>query len=332
MKSTLTLWSKKFNTYLYEKEGQVNADIMKFIEITIRHQKLLYRLGYKPSTFEEIENYLQQESELTGLDLNISQRSLQRDIQIISELYHINIVCDKASGKYSITEKSDINGPRLLQHLDILMALTASASFPDYISIEPRAGDTKFLNPILRAIKRQLQISFKHRKNYITPEKTRTLAPYMLKEHDRRWYVFGMDMDKNEIRIFSLDRICDLTLTPFRFEIPNELSPKSYFEHIYGTELTNKEPILSIEITTTTFQGNYLKSVPLHETQKLISENDNSVTFSFRLIPKHNFIMKLIAFGENLVAVEPKPLRDKICIQVNALKRNLEKDNYLKTL
>ena len=332
MKSTFSLWSIKFQTYLYEEEVQFNANNMKFIEISTRHQKLLYRLGYKPSSFEEIEDYLQQESELTGLDLNISQRSLQRDIQIICELYHINISCDKASGKYSIPEQSDTNGPRLLQHLDILMALTASASFPDYISIEQRVGDTKFLNPILRAIKRQLKISFKHRKNYITPEITRTLAPYMLKEHDSRWYVFGMDTDKNEIRIFSLDRISDLTLTANRFEISNERSPKSYFEHIYGTELTNKEPILSTEVTTTAFQANYLKSVPLHPTQKLISENDDSVTFSFRLIPKHNFIMKLIAFGENLITVEPKPLRDKICIQVNALKKNLEKNNYFKTL
>ena len=84
------------------------------------------------------------------------------------------------------------------------------------------------------------------------------------------------------------------------------------FKNSFGIISPNNEPPITIELTFNSFQAKYLKSLPLHHSQKIIKENEKQVVFSLFLVPTYDFIMEILSFGAELIYVEPKMLRDKI--------------------
>lgn len=330
MTTFLSKWSERYQAYNYEEFNQINEyeTSMKVDIIIIRLHKIISYLRTRPRTFDEINNSLDLDSESSDMDLRISHRSFQRDIINIRSIYGIDIIFDESLKKYKIDKDDALKNipSRILNHLDVLMALTSKNALPEYILIQKHfEKDTNFLVPILKAINEVKTITFLHQKNYDEEAKLRTLNPYGLKEHDQRWYVFGHDIDKKGFRIFSLDRINNLEVTDITFEKPESID--DFFKYTYGVEVAIDEKPTTIKITLKAFQANFLKNLPIHHSQKIISENDNLTTFEFILVPKHNFIMKLLSYGSDLLNVEPVFLRNIILEKAKKLSNNL-KNNF----
>jgi hypothetical protein len=66
----------------------------------------------------------------------------------------------------------------------------------------------------------------------------------------------------------------DLEISKKKFTYPADLIPNDYFKNCFGVitseEADPEEIILSFE----PLQGKYVKSYPLHESQKIIEDND----------------------------------------------------------
>ncbi len=327
MESIFNKWSERLSEFLYTEEGLSNIkDQMRFEEITIRQQKIVQCLRSGPKAFDEIQSYLDGQSSILDKDLRLSLRTFQRDIRNIEAIYHIIIAYNSSTAKYEIQE--DLNPKRPIQamlgHLDILMILSASKMLPDHILLqEKNETSTKHLFLALEAIRSRKEIEFIHRKYHLERPQKRRLRPYGVKEHDQRWYLFGQDIDKDGFRIFGLDRVTEMKILNATFG-PQPENVGHYFQHAYGAEPSFDETPDPIEITLTNFQAAYLKTAPLHPSQKLIKETDTGTTFGFLLVPKHNFIMKMISFGGHLLEVEPPSLRGRILEQLNELTRNLK--------
>lgn len=329
MKGLFAKWSAKFGEHLYTESNKINEyeGIMTVDTIIIRLHKIIGYLRSRPRTYEEISNLLDIDSEATARDLRISKRSLQRDIQNIRTIYGIDIKFNEAIKKYKLAEDVSTNHSptRILGHLDILMALTSKNTLPNTIILqEHQDTGTGQLAPILEAIYKGLNITFLHTNISTGDVKSRKLNPYGLKEHDQRWYVFGYDLDKKSFRLFSLDRISHLELTDIAFEKPENIA--DFFKYAYGVEVALEEKPSLIQITVTNHQAQFLKALPIHHSQKIIFESDSLTTFEFLLVPKHNFIMKLLSFGSDLLNVEPKLLRESLILRTIKILENLKHD------
>jgi hypothetical protein len=46
------------------------------------------------------------------------------------------------------------------------------------------------------------------------------------------------------------------------------------------------------------YQGKYIKSLPLHESQQTISDSENELQIKLKLYITHDFIMELLSYGE----------------------------------
>ena len=75
---------------------------MSVHETQLRQLLLISKLRIRPRSFEEIESFLELESEITGYNLLVSQRTFQRDIQQIASLYNIEIKNDRSRNVYEI--------------------------------------------------------------------------------------------------------------------------------------------------------------------------------------------------------------------------------------
>jgi predicted DNA-binding transcriptional regulator YafY len=59
-------------------------------------------------------------------------------------------------------------------------------------------------------------------------------------------------------------------------------------------------------------QGNYIKSFPLHSSQKIITDTQEKLVIQLLLHPTNDFTMELMRFGAEVKVIEPEVLRNTI--------------------
>lgn len=297
---------------------------MSLIETFTRHRIIIQTLRSKSSTFEELKNKLNRESEITGGNYDISIRTFQRDLHDISELYSIDIEYNKSGKHYEIVySMADDYSERLFEAFDIFQALKTREDFSPYIQFDTRKpAGTGYLADLLVAVKEKKQIRMSYRKFWTGEHELRVIEPYLLKEFRRRWYVFAFDLKARDFRVFGLDRIKNLLETGLRFQFPQSIAPRDYFTEVFGIIGSSEDfPVHDIilafrknpnDTQDIPNQGEYLKTMPLHPSQEILKDTGNEIMVKVRLKPNWEFMMELLSYGEYIEVLEPASLRTKI--------------------
>ncbi len=58
----------------------------------------------------------------------------------------------------------------------------------------------------------------------------------------------------------------------------------------------------------------------MHYTQEIVIDNDEEFKIKLKLHIKHEFLMELRSFGDNLKVIEPKRLRQRLVDNANKVK------------
>ena len=310
----------------YLAEEGLNRTKLNTSEISIRQQLILNKLRKGNYTFEEILSYLELESEVQSLDLILSKRTLQRDLKIIYSVYGVEIKYDRTIGKYRIiNDDQSILQQRLLEAVDLYNALSLKDKVSDKLIFEQRNPQgTEHLVSILKAINDKKQIAFDYQKYWEDEVKHRIIEPRALKEYKQRWYAIGIDIEKSEPRIFGLDRIKNLEITTvdFKFE---KIDVEEMFKNSFGIISPNNDKPINIELTFTSLQAKYIKSLPLHHSQKIVREDANQVVFSLFIVSTHDFKMELMSYGSSVLNIKPERLKNEI---INDYKNALKQLKY----
>lgn len=175
----------------------------------------------------------------------------------------------------------------------------------------------EFLNLILNAIKEHKTISFSYRKFDSSAAKEHTLAPYVLKEYRNRWYVTGRSNDT--IVTFGLDRILSLNINKEIFAPDPEFNINDYFKYSFGISVSNNLKPEEIILQFTSTQGAYIKSQPLHATQKILKEHTDFVQVSIRVIPSFELRSQLLSYGSSVRVLEPLWLQEEIVAEARRI-------------
>lgn len=276
-----------------------------------RHLLIIKRLKSTPSTFEELHNYLLTQQELTGDNFDISQRTFQRDIKEIDSIYGIEIKHNKKEGWYEITDEIEEKPfERIIEAFETLSALNFSNQVSTKLILEKRANKgTEHMHGLLYAIENNFEIIIKHQSYWKEEPEVRKLQPIAIKESNNRWYLICFDTVKKDFRNFGLDRIQNLEITSLKFKPVNH-NTTTYYQHAFGIE--TYEPVTKIVLNFNSFQAQYIKSLPLHLSQKMIFEDANNSKFEYFMHPTNDFIMEIMKYGENVIVEEPIALRENV--------------------
>ncbi len=278
-------------------------------EAITRYALIVKKLEKRACTFTELYDYLQKQSELREYNFTISKRTFQRDVEEIRSILNKDIQYDFSKKVYYIAEGgSDAMQDRLLEAFDTFNALNLVADVSQYIQFEQRRpqGMEHFYD-ILYAIKHGFIIRFNYYKYWDQVVTERTVEPYLLKESRSRWYVVSKDNKDNAIKTFGLDRVSDLEITKIKKHTSNDFNAENMFSDCFG--IINSEHTLPqrISLLFSKVQGQYIKSYPLHHSQKVV-ENEHEIVIELYLKITHDFIMELLSFGEHLKVLKPKQL------------------------
>jgi predicted DNA-binding transcriptional regulator YafY len=283
-------------------------------EIIARYNLIIKKLRRGPCTFNELSSYLEIESEIQSYDFQIAKRTFKRDRDDICSLYGIDIKFDFSKKVYYIDCDEDSEASvRILEAFDTLNALNISDRFSSHIHFEKRKpAGTENLYGLLHAIKNRVQIKFQYQKFWENENSVREVEPYLLKESKNRWYVLAKDMKDGKIKSFGLDRLSELEITSKKFKFPVDENLDSCFKYCFGiispTEELPEDIILSFE----PIQGKYIKSLPLHESQQILVDNETELRIGLKLFITHDFVMEILSYGHFVKVIQPFSLVDEI--------------------
>lgn len=286
-----------------------------------RYSLIIQKLEMKPSTFDEIEQHLLNSFEFQDAGIkNYSIRTMQRDVKQISQLFSMEIKCDrKRENRYYIASKPELEqdeyNKKLLESFHVSNAVNMHPEFAEHLFFETRKpmGLEHFYN-LYFAIRNKRVIKFEHYKFKNNEISDRKVYPLALKETKGRWYVLAVDTKDDQIKSFGLDRISYLDVQKGKYKGNFKSKLKEHYKNSFGVIAlgsTNQVPQKTV-IRTTREQGEYIKSYPLHTSQTTVEENDKGFTFELLLYPTYDFMQELLSFGKEIEVLEPRCLIDDI--------------------
>ena len=262
----------------------------------------------------EIIDYLSR----NGCD--ISERTIQRDLEQLGLEFGLHISYSRAKKGYYIAEENKIQLAPFLNFLEIVdtaeiitASLAESHETLKYISFD-KAEQVKgheFLKPLLKALREHKNVAFEYQ-TFTKTEKTRIeVFPYLLKQYMGRWYLIACYINGSKLYLFGLDRILSLEIAAEGFKPDPKTDPRQKFRQMIGISDSNEPPqkvLLSFNPNT----APYIKSLPLHHTQKITVENGRECRVELYIKINRELISNILSFVPAVKVLKPAALAAEI--------------------
>lgn len=149
-----------------------------------------------------------------------------------------------------------------------------------------------------------------------------TLHPYFLKEYNNRWFLFGYNEEVRKVSIHGLDRIVNISAKNKKFKENKYINPSTVFNNIIGVTIQEDEKIIDILFRAITDQAPYIKTKPIHKSQRILFDNDEYTEFMISVVPNFELEQLLLSFGEHVIVISPETFRDKIADRIEKSRIN----------
>lgn len=263
----------------------------------------------------------------------LSLRTFHNHCNAIAKHFDVEIACHRGRGRntYYIANRDAIENGTLNQWmLNSFVTGNTLAEYRDLtekIQLEDIPGGTEFLQPILMGLRenRRLQLSYCSYRS-TTPAKF-VIEPLGVKMFKRRWYLLARKNGSNDMRIYALDRILQLDCTDETFVYPAEFHPADYFACYYGIATDGYSPPTTIRLKAYAELPHYLRSLPLHVSQRETEHTQEYSIFEYYLSPTFDFVQELLLHGDQIEVLAPCELRNRIAGIIRAMNSQYITDN-----
>lgn len=286
--------------------------------------------------------------EYEGKNELVSVRTTQLDIQMMRSDrlgYEAPIECyDRKYYRYSDPEYSISNRPLTEQDIlalnrtvDLLKQFDEFDPYHEMVDVVNRLQDKvatasnrkrivdfernlnlkglQYLNPLYDLIASKTTVNISYRSFNSRKPRDFILYPYLLKEYNNRWFVFGSRAGDMKLFNLALDRIVEYHACQ---DIPYKENPdftESYFDDIIGVTKHERLEKSTVRFTADNSLAGYILTKPIHSSQKLVSKNkeDGSMTFEIPdIVINPELEKEFQSHGNSLKVLEPASLADKL--------------------
>ena len=103
-----------------------------------------------------------------------------------------------------------------------------------------------------------------------------------------------------------MDRIQNITLQDKEPYVQHKIfKPHTYFDNLIGVTCNYAEKPTVILFWASAFHTPYIKTKPIHASQKIVEEVKGGTHFSIEVIPNFELERELIGFGEGIKILSP---------------------------
>lgn len=282
-------------------------------------------------TKEEIDRQWSR-SHLSGnQETEIPERTFHRHKVAIKSLFDIDIVCDRHGEKtYHIANRDSIDDDDmktwLLNTFALNSLLSENRDLRNRIVFEANPSGQKFLTTILEAMRDNAVISLDYKSFHMDASIPHVIEPYYLKIYKQRWYVIGRRIYTDTMRTFALDRIKSIERTGSKFKVPDNFDAESYFADYIGITVDENIPKETVRFIAINGQQDYVRSLPLHPSQREISLSEKETVFEIDVRPTNDLFQEFLRFGKDLKIQAPFWVEEKMRVMCSAMKDNYDKE------
>ncbi len=269
---------------------------------------IIEKIGRKlyPS-FAEVKQFMHEH----GFEL--SNRTIQRDFEQIRCDFGIDILYDRQKNGYYIDNYASKNMDNLLRFLEIantseliIESMKEGNDATEYLDFESKGNlqGAELIRPLLFAIKYRRSVTFDYERFSTGYRAKYEVMPYLLKEYMYRWYLVAMLGKIKAFRTFGVDRMENLIVLKKTFTLQKGEDPRLLFANTVGLTYSKNE-VTEVIVSFTPIQGKYVKALPLHSTQEIISDNDKELRISLHIIPNLEFRQRIMMLGDAAKIIAP---------------------------
>ncbi len=264
-------------------------------------------------SLEEISDRWERNKDLSDYR-PLSRSTFNRWKDAIFSQFGIIISCQRAGGYlYYIENPEDIDEDELkkwmLDSFAVSNLISENFSLKDRILVNSIPSAHNHLAALLEAMRENHAVTITYCRFNRTESHKFAIEPYCVKLFEDRWYVLARNVQYDDLRIYGLDRIADLEVTADTFRLPKDFSASDYFSNYYGIVTDKGMKPQRIVIRAYGSHIPYIKSLPLHHSQRLLEDNGEYADFEFFLTPTYDFVMRLLHVGAMMEVISPEALR-----------------------
>lgn len=246
----------------------------------------------------------------------MTRLTFNRHRAAIEEIFDINIECRRKGYQYFI-ENEEILKSNSLKHwmidsLSVSNVLLESSSLKDRILLENIPSGKKHLQPIINSMKQGKKLLIEYLRFGKLERRQIIVEPYAIKVFKQRWYLLAADDKWTIPAVYALDRIMSLKETGDSFEYPKDFNAEIFFKDCYGVICGTNDEVQKIVLRAYPPYVNYLRTLPLHTSQKELNSTSDYADFELYLRPTFDFRQELLSQGDEVEILQPENFREEM--------------------
>jgi len=217
--------------------------------------------------------------------------------------------------------------------------LQDSRGLRERVMYEDISSGNDYLLEVLKAMRENHVLAVTYQDYFDEEPRYILLEPYGVRVFRQRWYVVGVMENKpkgkepteltnqGRIRRYALDRVVKLEQTDATFKMPRDFSVDDYFADAFGIIVEPEEydvETIKMKVYDVNHRREYLRSLPLHHSQREIKQTANYSVFELRLAPTYDFIQAILAMGNEVEVLTPEYVRQEIKWRITEMHQRYE--------
>lgn len=188
-------------------------------------------------------------------------------------------------------------------------------SFHQCVQIDkmPYFKGSALLSDLIRLVSNNKVVKISYRKFNADSSKGYIVHPYLLKEYRNMWYLLGYVEDYQEVRTFGIDRIEGVEVLEKAFLTPKSVNfdADNFYKYCIGVTTLNAIPD-KVVLQFSPSAANYIKTQPIHHTQKIIDHDEQGCTVELNLVINYELKREILSYGSQVKVIEPARLVNEI--------------------
>lgn len=287
--------------------------------------------------------------------IEVSSRTIQRDIEYMRDMYNAPIEFDAYKNGYYYTEENfyiksvplsegelfsvalfdqlleqyrntplenDLRSVFKKIEMSLPNKITLDSSFLQnqitFIPDQMGTINSENFSKIFSALKNRHVLDFEYRPLQKTTWMTRRINPLHAVCQKGNWYVMGFCHDKKDIRVFNFSRMQNVTESKEEFDIPEDFNPDKYFDKEIGIWLSATKKY-TVELLISAEIGTFALERSWNKNQKIEQREDGSVWVSFETTQLPEVKRWVLGQGKTVKVLGPDELIAQVKEEVVAV-------------
>ena len=292
---------------LYEMEGIRKGVSVRTVQGDIQTMRS-DKLGYNaPIEVYDHKYYRYSDDEYSIMDMPMSQN----DFEVMTEAVDM---LRQLEGFEQFSEMTDV-----ISRLQDKLAISRNNRKPiiNFDSV-PNLKGIRLLNPLYNYIAHKQTLRIMYQSFSAKKPMEFILCPYLLKEFRNRWFLFGSKASNLVLFNLPLDRIKSIEPVDVPFRENPDFDSEHFFDDVIGVSKNIRNKTCTVRFWATAEQSGYIKTKPIHQSQQLLSENneDGSCIFQISVVINFEMYSVFMSYGPGIKVIYPRNvmnyMRDKL--------------------